>query len=95
MLSLLFSDQAARKDFPPASRALAWADTIAEDPLTGDIWEGVDFGAEERGMVRFQRASPAFAAWVLEGLLVSAEAECRGKVGGGGRGAEGVCGCWS
>ena len=43
------------------SRAPAWADIIAEDPLTWDIWEGVDFGTEQRGVVRFQRASPAFA----------------------------------
>ena len=69
MLSLfpLLSDRPLEKasvqdlELPPAPRPLAWADIFAEDPLTGDIWEGVDFGAGERGVVGFQRASPAFA----------------------------------
>ena len=67
-LFLLFSDGPLEKasaqdlELPPAPRALAWADIFAEDLLTRDIWEGVDFGAEERSVVGFQRASPAFAA---------------------------------
>ena len=67
-LLLLFSDRPLEKasvqdlELPPTSRALAWADIIAEDPLTEDIGEGVDFGAEQQGVVRSQWASPAFAA---------------------------------
>ena len=65
---LLFSDRPLEKasvqdlELPPASRALAWADIIAKDPLAGDIGEGVYFGAEQRGVVRSQWASPEFAA---------------------------------
>ena len=35
-------------EIPPAPRTLAWADIIAEDPQTWDIWEEVDFGAEQQ-----------------------------------------------
>ena len=47
-LFLLFSDRSLEKasvhdlELLPAPRALVWADIIEEDPMTKDIWEGVD-----------------------------------------------------
>ena len=66
MLSLfpLFSDRPLEKasaqdlELPPAPRALAWAGIFTEDLLTRDIWEGVDIGAGERGVVGFQQLRP-------------------------------------
>lgn len=95
-LFLLLSDRPLEKasveDLEPAlaPQALTWADIIAEDPLTGDIWEDVDFGAESSEEWSDSSGHrPRSRDEFVEGLLVSAEAKRKRKRAGGGEEEEG------
>ena len=61
-------------------------DIIARDPLTGDIWKGVDFARSSEVWLDSSGHRLRSRREFLEGLLVSAEVKRRRKVKEGKKG---------